>query len=50
MKVLDRLEEWLIAALMGGATLIIFLSVLHRYLAATPIPGVQDWMRILSPL
>jgi C4-dicarboxylate transporter DctQ subunit len=48
MKVLDRLEEWLIAALMGGATLIIFLSVLHRYLAATPIPGVQDWMLQLN--
>jgi len=44
MKVLDHLEEWLIAFLMGGATLIIFVSVLHRYLAATPIPGVQDWM------
>ena len=44
MKVLDRLEEWLIAFLMGGATVVIFLSVLHRYLAATPIPGVQDAM------
>ncbi len=48
MKVLDQLEEWFIAFLMGGATLIIFLSVLHRYLAATPIPGVQDWMLSLN--
>jgi len=48
MKVLDHLEEWLIAFLMGGATLIIFASVLHRYLAATPIPGVQDWMLALN--
>jgi C4-dicarboxylate transporter, DctQ subunit len=48
MKVLDHLEEWLIAFLMGGATLIIFLSVLHRYLAATPIPGLQDWMLALN--
>jgi len=48
MKVLDHLEEWLIASLMGGATFIIFLSVLHRYLAATPIPGVQDWMLHLN--
>jgi C4-dicarboxylate transporter DctQ subunit len=48
VKVLDHLEEWLIAFLMGGATLIIFLSVLHRYLAATPIPGVQDWMLSLN--
>ena len=44
MKFLDHLEEWLIAFLMGGATLIIFLAVVHRYLAATPIPVVQDWM------
>ena len=43
MKVLDRLEEWLISILMGGATLIIFFSVLHRALASTRIPGVQDW-------
>jgi C4-dicarboxylate transporter DctQ subunit len=48
MKVLDHLEEWFIALLMGGATLIIFFSVLHRYLAATPIPGVQDWMLALN--
>jgi C4-dicarboxylate transporter DctQ subunit len=48
MKVLDRLEEWLIAFLMGGATLVIFVSVLHRYLAATPIPGVQDAMLQLN--
>jgi len=48
MKVLDHIEEWLIAFLMGGATLIIFFSVLHRYLAATPIPGVQDWMLALN--
>jgi len=48
MKVLDHLEEWLIAFLMGGATLLIFLSVLHRYLAAMPIPGVQDWMLALN--
>jgi len=44
MKVLDRLEEWLIASLMGGATLLIFVAVLHRYLAGLPIPGLQDWM------
>ncbi len=48
MKVLDHIEEWLIAFLMGGATLIIFFSVLHRYLAATPIPGVLDWMLHLN--
>ena len=44
MKMLDRLEEWLIASLMAAATLIIFASVLHRYLAGLRIPGVQDWL------
>ncbi len=43
MKWIDRLEEWLISALMGCATLIIFFAVLHRALASTRIPGVQDW-------
>jgi C4-dicarboxylate transporter DctQ subunit len=43
MKLLDHLEEWLIAFLMGAATLLIFVAVLHRYAAGTPIPVVQDW-------
>ena len=30
LKVLDHLEEWLIATLMAAATVIIFISVLHR--------------------
>lgn len=29
-RLLDRLEEWLIATLMAAATLVIFLSILHR--------------------
>lgn len=44
MKFLDHLEEWLIAFLMAGATLLIFFAVIHRYLAGMPIPYVQDWM------
>lgn len=44
MKFLDNLEEWLIAFFMGGATLLIFLSVLHRYGSGLPIPVVQDWL------
>jgi len=44
LKVLDRLEEWLIAFLMGAATLLIFLAVVHRYASALPIPDVQDWL------
>ena len=44
LKVLDHLEEWLIAVLMGGATLLIFVAVIHRYAAGIPIPVVQDWL------
>ena len=42
MKVLDRIEEWIIAFLMGAATLLIFVAVLHRYAAGMPIAGLQD--------
>ncbi|MGL6070738.1 TRAP transporter small permease [Craterilacuibacter sp.] len=31
LRILDHIEEWLIAFLIGAATLIIFLSVAHRY-------------------
>ena len=44
MKILDHLEEWLIASLMGAATLIIFVAVLHRYASGLAIPGLQDWL------
>ena len=44
LKVLDRLEEWLIAFLMAGATLVIFASVVHRYASGYAIPYVQDFM------
>jgi C4-dicarboxylate transporter DctQ subunit len=43
-KILDHLEEWIITLLMAGATLIIFLSVAHRYGTGLPIPGVQDYL------
>jgi C4-dicarboxylate transporter, DctQ subunit len=43
MKVLDHLEEWLISILMACATLIIFFAVIHRALASSRLPGVQDW-------
>jgi len=48
MKILDHLEEWLITFLMGAATLIIFVAVLHRYASGWPIPGVQDWLVSLN--
>jgi C4-dicarboxylate transporter DctQ subunit len=44
MKILDHLEEWLITFLMGAATLIIFVAVLHRYAAGLNVPGLQDWL------
>jgi C4-dicarboxylate transporter DctQ subunit len=44
MKYLDRLEEWIIATLMGVATILIFVAVLHRYLSGLPIPGLQDYL------
>jgi C4-dicarboxylate transporter DctQ subunit len=44
MRILDRLEEWLITLLIGTATVIIFASVLHRYLSGFAIPGLQNWL------
>lgn len=47
MKWLDHLEEWLIATLMGAATLIIFVSVIHRYASGLDTP-MQDWLLSLN--
>src|SRR5204862_1585264 len=44
LKVLDHLEEWIITFLMGAATVVIFLAVLHRHGAGYQIPVVQDWL------
>jgi C4-dicarboxylate transporter DctQ subunit len=41
-KFLDHLEEWFIAILIGAATLLIFVAVLHRYLSGFAIPWLQD--------
>lgn len=43
-KILNHLEEVLVTFLMGAATLIIFIAVVHRYLAGVEIPGLQDWL------
>ena len=48
MKFLDHLEEWIITFLMGAATVIIFASVVHRYLSGFSIPGVQDWLLTIN--
>src|SRR3954468_19640235 len=44
MKALDHLEEWLIAFLMGAATFVIFVAVVHRYASGIPWPALQDWL------
>lgn len=36
LRILDRLEEILIATMIGGATVIIFIAVAHRYLVGIP--------------
>src|ERR1700752_4596243 len=36
LKILDRLEEILIASLMGGGTVITFVVVVHRFLVNVP--------------
>jgi C4-dicarboxylate transporter DctQ subunit len=47
-RFLDHLEEWLIAFLMGAATLLIFVAVVQRYAAGAHYPTwlqfVQDWL------
>ena len=48
MKFLDHLEEWIVTFLMGAATSIIFVSVVHRYLTGVEIPVLQDWLLSLN--
>jgi len=43
-KLLDRLEEFIIGTLMAVATIVIFISVVHRYLSGYEIPVLQDWL------
>jgi len=44
LKIIDRLEEVIIASLMAVATIVIFVAVIHRYGSGVAIPGVQDWL------
>jgi len=46
--IINRLEEIIVSTLMAGATIIIFISVLHRYLAGWSIPYLQDWLLTLN--
>ncbi len=47
-KVLNHLEEWLIAFMMGAATLVIFVAVVHRYASGIPWPALQDWLLTIN--
>jgi C4-dicarboxylate transporter, DctQ subunit len=42
LRILDRLEEIIIASLMAGATLLIFVAVVHRY--GTGIPFLYPYL------
>ena len=42
LRVLDRLEEWLIATLIAAATLLIFVAVIHRYSTGASI-DLSKW-------
>ncbi|MDO9069020.1 MAG: TRAP transporter small permease [Deltaproteobacteria bacterium] len=48
MKYLDHLEEIIITFLIGAATVVIFVAVLHRYASGMPIPGLQDWLLTIN--
>jgi C4-dicarboxylate transporter DctQ subunit len=48
LKVLDHLEEWLIAFLMAAATVVIFVAVVHRYASGIPWPALQDWLLTIN--
>jgi C4-dicarboxylate transporter, DctQ subunit len=48
LKALDHLEEWLIAFLMGAATVVIFVAVVHRYVSGIPWPAFQDWLLTIN--
>jgi C4-dicarboxylate transporter, DctQ subunit len=37
LRILDRFEEIIIAALMGAATFLTFITVVHRFLVNIPI-------------
>ena len=43
-KIIDYLEEFIIASLMALATVVIFISVVHRYGTGFDVPILQDWL------
>jgi TRAP-type C4-dicarboxylate transport system permease small subunit len=43
-RILDRLEEWIIAFLIGAATIVTFVAVVHRY-SASNAAELGTWAR-----
>jgi len=48
LKALDHLEEWLIAFLIAGATILIFVAVTHRY--ALDLSAKWHWNAVYDAL
>ncbi len=46
LRRLDQLEEWIIATLIGAATLLIFVSVVHRF--ASGVPLLYPYARLID--
>ena len=44
-RILSRLEEWIIATLIGAATVLTFVAVVHRY-GASNSAGLARWAGI----
>jgi TRAP-type C4-dicarboxylate transport system permease small subunit len=44
-RILDRLEEWLIATLIAAATAITFVAVVHRY-GASNSAALATWAKV----
>jgi TRAP-type C4-dicarboxylate transport system permease small subunit len=43
-RILDRLEEWIIVVLIGAATIVTFVAVVHRYGASNSVV-LEAWAR-----
>jgi TRAP-type C4-dicarboxylate transport system permease small subunit len=44
-RILNRLEEWIIATLIGAATILTFVAVVHRY-GASNSAGLARWAHV----
>ena len=46
LRILDQIEEWIIAALIGTATVLIFVAVVHRF--ASGVSFLYPYMRLID--